>query len=186
MKLASVVVTLLVATALVFPSCTPPPPALVGCKPEISNIGVTTGTPDWALITTNLSIKNPNAFPVTISGLTFKLDTGNGVQGYGEIPNNVEIAAGKEIMQTVSCNVTFMNIVSDLAMNSALSGAKAVGAAAPVWKGIGAQKPNLVPQASWDGMTAQNIVYAYEASVYTDALGQQKWIKNAGNWTAKK
>ena len=138
------------------------------------------------MITTDLSIENPNAFPVTVSGLAFKLDTGNGVQGYEEITKKTEIAAGKKIMQTVSCNVTFMNIVSDLAMNKALPGAKAVGVAAPIWKGIGGQKPAMIPQEAWDGMTAEKIVYAYEASIYTDAQGQQKWIKNAGNWTAKK
>ena len=60
--------------------------------------------------------------------------------------------------------------------------AAAVGASAPIWKGLPSAKPPMLPQAAWDGLTAKPSVFTYETSIYTRADGQQKFIKTTGKY----
>ena len=186
MKLNIFLSIVLACFLVVIAGCAPQKPELLPCKPEVTQIGVTTPEGAWSVIGTQLSIANPNAYPVSVDGLTLKFDTGNGIQGYEEILQKFDIPAQGKISQQVSCNVTFMSIVQDLAMNKGLAGAKAVGAAAPIWKGLGGNKPSMLPQAVWDGIPADPIIYSYETSIYTRASGLQKWVKSAGTWPPAK
>lgn len=171
---------------VVIAGCAPQKPELLGCKPEVTQIAVTTPEAGWSVIRAQLSIANPNAYPVSVDGLTLKFDTGNGIQGYEEILQKFDIPAQGKISQQVSCNVTFMNIVSDLAMNKGLPGAKAAGYAAAIWKSVGGLKPMIIPQAAWDGLPPSDIVYTYETAIYTRAGGLQKWVKSTGTWPPAK
>ena len=167
----------------IFPAvaCAPQKPELIGCNPEVAKISVTDGKPMWAIITTEIKLSNPNKFPVTLDGLTLKIDNGEGIQAYEEVSKVIEVPAEGMVKESVSCNVTFMNIVSEMAMNKALSGAQAVGAAAPVWKGLPSAKPPMLPQETWDKLPAKPSTFAYETSVYTKASGEQKFVKKTGN-----
>jgi len=178
-KLVTIILVLLVVSVVVL-GCVPQKPELVSCKPEVAKIAVTNGQGMWAVISTDVTFSNPNAFPVTVDGLTLKLDNGAGIQAYEEVAKKFDLPAQGKVTETVSCNVTFMNIVSDMAMNKALAGAKAVGASAPIWKGLPSQRPPMLPQEAWDGLTAAPSVFTYETSIYTRADGQQKFIKTTG------
>ena len=175
-------VMVLVCSFIFCVACAPEVPKLVGCNPEVAKIAVTDGQGMWAIISADVTFSNPNAYPVTVDGLTLKLDNGNGIQAYEEVAKKFDIPAEGKITETISCNVTFMNIVSDMAMNKALAGAKAVGASAPIWKGLPSAKPPMLPQEAWDALPATPSTFTYETTIYTRANGQQKFVKNTGKY----
>lgn len=163
-------------------ACAPQKPALVGCKPEVAKIAVTNGQGMWAVISTDITISNPNPFPITADGLTLKLDNGTGIQAYEEVYKKFDIPAQGKITETVSCNVTFMGIVSEMVMNKGLASAKAVGAAAPIWKGLPSAKPDMLTQAIWDSLPSTPSTFTYETSIYTRAGSEQKFVKATGTY----
>ena len=174
------------------PAATPAEtPPLVGCKAEVSDIyllqpglpllGIQGGSDLLGLIM-EFTISNPNPYQVSVEGLTYKLDTGQGADFYEEIPYRYFIPAGEEITLQGVGSLFWMAICMDKLMNKGLSAGQSVGAAVPVWKGLGGIRPGMVPKEAWDALEAQPVTYSFETSIYTRAQGMQAWESVKGEW----
>jgi len=173
------------------PAAAPEVPPLVGCKAELSDISLLhTGSAgagnkagaDLLGIRVEFTISNPNPYQVSVDGLTYKLDTGEGQVVYEEIPYRYFIPAGEEITLLGAGSLLWMDIFLDKFMNQGLPPPAAVGVSVPVWKGLGGIRPAMVPEAAWDALEAKPVTYSFETSIYTKAQGMQKWESVKGEW----
>ena len=171
----------LVCSFAVCIACAPQTPELVGCTPDVTKIAVTNGQGMWAIISTDIEITNPNASAVTADGLSLMLDNGT-AQAYQQVDKKFDIPANGKVTETVSCNITFMEIVSGIVQIKAVAAPAAIGIAAPIWKGLPSARPPIVPQETWDKLPATPSTFTYETSVYTKAGGQQKFVKTTGKY----
>jgi hypothetical protein len=173
------------------PAAAPEAPPLVGCKAEISDISLLrSGSPlagfsagaDLLGIRAEFTISNPNPYQVSVDGLTYKLDTGEGSVVYDEIPYRYFIPAGDEITLQVAGTLLWMDIFMEKFTVLGLAPPMAVGVSVPVWKGLGGIRPEMVPEAAWDALEAKPVAYSFETSIYTRAQGTQKWESVKGKW----
>ncbi|MBL7208899.1 MAG: hypothetical protein ISS52_02250 [Dehalococcoidia bacterium] len=164
------------------PAAAPEAPPLVGCKAELSAIYPMKSGGDFLVITPTFTIQNPNPYLVSVEGLTYKVDTGEGAGAYGEIPYRYSIPAGEEITLEASAPLVFMDFVLEGLMNRGLTKTQAGGIGAAVWKGLGGTKPALVPQEAWDMLPARPVTYSVETTIITRAQGMEEWESATGTW----
>ena len=186
---------LVLSLVIVLGACAPAAPQLVGCKAELSNISLLrSGSPgagykagsDLLAIKAVFTISNPNPYEVSIEGLTYRLDTGEGPIVYDEMPYRYLIPAGEKITLEGAGILLFMDIYMEKFMIQGLSKAMAAGAAVPAWKGLGGIKPEIITTEAWQALSAKPVTYSYETSIYTRAQGMQAWERVQGTWPPAK
>ncbi len=190
MKAKALCAILMLSLLMLVAACAPTVPPLVGCKAELSSISVMNTVSmggkagsDLIPIKVVFTISNPNPYQVSVEGLTYKLDTGQGPIVYDEIPYRYVIPAGEKITLEGAGTLLFLDIFVEKMMVQGLPKAMAAGASIPVWKGLGGIKPEIIPKEVWDSMPAKPVTYTYETSIYTRAQGMQAWQSVKGTWS---
>ena len=184
------VLTLVMLLGACAPAAAPEAPPLVGCKAEVADISLLPNVSplvgkagsDLLGIKMVFAISNPNPYQVSVDSLTYKLDTGEGIVIYQEIPYRYFIPAGEEVTLQGAGTLLLMDMFMEYYMNAGLSKAQAMGVAAAAWKGLGGARPALVPEEAWDMLPAKPVTYSFETSLYTRAQRMQAWESVKGDW----
>ena len=201
----NMVVALLVITviSLGLIGCAPPveevaPPAeLKPCSVELSGIYIHTGaglplfgsgSTDMVVKIAEFTISNPNDYMVSVDGFGYTIDVGEGLKVLGQTDSTYYIPAGEKL--TLEGVVCFQWVALYFVEKEAgLTGAEAIMATLPLWKGLGGAPlgllyygyPMTVPPEVWKAVEATKVVYNWEARLHTSGEGMDKYSSYSGS-----
>ena len=148
-------------------------PKLVGCKVDLSGVYIVRRGADHVVTTPIMTVTNPNPYDVAVDNIVYKLDTGQGMIIYEQLPGKYYIPAGQKIDLQGVGYLSWGELVAEMA-GTGIPMADALAKALPVWKGAGGNKPAVVAAEVWGPVQASAISYAWEISLHTAAQGMEK------------